>query len=216
MSYADPKHGRWILPLIIAGMIVLTYTFVNSLEPAQSPTDTTQAEPPFPTVPTTTTTTLPPEIQAWMVTLNIFENQARTFGEEVLRINGAWDPAETRTATFAETRTAFADLRTLIRNWESDVAQLGNVPSQFAEGHVQLVIAVSQLSVKMDDVISGLEAPDDGTLRRAAVAEFGELVQDVLDVIDALRQAAAAEFPAEAPVEDDDADQADQAEEAGA
>lgn len=203
MSYADPKHGRWILPLIIFGMILLTYTFVNSLEPAQSPTGTTAAEPPFPTTPTTTTTTLPAEIQAWMVTLNIFENQARTFGDELVRINSAWDPPETRTANFAETRTGFADLRTLIRNWESDVAGLTTVPPQFAEGHVRLVVAVSQLSVKIDDVISGLEAPDDGTLRRAAVAEFGVLVQEVLDVIESLRQEALAEVAPE-PTEDGD------------
>ena len=28
----DPKHGRWILPLIIVAMVVLTYTFVQALE----------------------------------------------------------------------------------------------------------------------------------------------------------------------------------------
>ena len=37
----DPKHGRWILPLIILAMIVLTITFVNSLEPAESEAGTT-------------------------------------------------------------------------------------------------------------------------------------------------------------------------------
>ena len=43
MVTPDPRHGRWILPLIIAAMVVLTYTFVNSLEPAESPTGTTTA-----------------------------------------------------------------------------------------------------------------------------------------------------------------------------
>ena len=49
----DPKHGRWILPLIILAMIVLTITFVNSLEPAESEAGTTTTLPP----PSTTTTT---------------------------------------------------------------------------------------------------------------------------------------------------------------
>ena len=48
----DPKHGRWILPLIIGGMVLLTFTFVNSLEPSEGVEVTeTTAEPPFPTTP---------------------------------------------------------------------------------------------------------------------------------------------------------------------
>ena len=41
MVNPDPKHGRWILPLIIVAMIVLTFTFVNSLEPAETEAGTT-------------------------------------------------------------------------------------------------------------------------------------------------------------------------------
>ena len=88
METVDPRHGRWILPLLVLAMVVLTYTFVNSLEPSDNPTGTTSAEPPFPTDGTSTTTSLPPEIASFMVTIDIFENQATAFRDAFPRFGG--------------------------------------------------------------------------------------------------------------------------------
>lgn len=184
----DPRHGRWILPLIIGAMVVLTYTFVNSLEPAATPSGTTNADPPFPTDPTSATTTLPPEIAAFMVTLDIFENQANDFGERVARINSDW---ESRAITFAAARTAFLEIQSELDDWESSVEEVSGVPPDLAEGHVNLVIEVSDLSPKVGDIVLGLEAPDDGTLRRTAVAEFQVAVDQVLAAIQTIRDTAA-------------------------
>jgi hypothetical protein len=175
---------------MIAAMVVLTYTFVNSIEPAASPSGTTSADgPPFPTSPTSSTTTLPAELAAFMVTLDIIENQATAYGDAVDRINTDWD---TRAALFAETRTAFLDLQTEIADWEIDVvAQAQDVPSILAAGHVQLLIEVSHLAPKVEDIVAGLEAPG-VELRQAAVAEFQEAVQEVLDAIEAIRETARA------------------------
>ena len=77
----DPKPGRWILPLVILGMIAFTYFFVRSL-PEASP-DTTLA--PGDTTPTTvggggpTTTSVPggtgsiPDAVAAYITNGLFE-----------------------------------------------------------------------------------------------------------------------------------------------
>ena len=189
MVNPDPKHGRWVLPLIIAAMVLLTYTFVNSIEPANSPTEGEDVEPPFPTDVTSSTTTLPTDIAAFMVTLDIFANQAQTYADDVDRINARWDARE---ALFAETRTALVDLQDEISAWENDVAQVEGVPADLAAGHVALVIAVSDLAPKVADVIAGLEAPDDGTLRRSAVAEFQVEVDQVLAAIDDIRATAQA------------------------
>lgn len=188
METTDPRHGRWILPLIIVAMIVLTYTFVNSLEPADNPTGTTSANPPFPTDPTSSTTTLPPEIASFMVTLDIFESQATAFRDEVIGINNDWD---TRAITFAEARTNFLEAQADLEDWESAVTEVSGVPPDLAEGHVNLVIEVSELSAKVGDIVVGLEAPDDGTLRRTAVTEFGIQMDDVFAAIAAIRQTAA-------------------------
>ena len=182
----DPKHGRWVLPLIITAMVLLTYTFVNSIEPATNPSGST-SEPPFPTDVTSPTTTLPTDVAAFMVTLDIFQTQAEAYADEVDQINSRWDNRE---ALFAETRTALVDLQDEISAWETSVAQVEGVPADLAAGHVELVIQVSDLAPKVEDIILGLEAPDDGTLRRTASAEFHVEVDQVLDAIDAIRATA--------------------------
>jgi len=184
----DPKHGRWVLPLIIAAMVLLTYTFVNSIEPAPNPSGST-SEPPFPTDVTSSTTTLPTDVAAFMVTLDIFQTQAEAYADEVDQINSRWDNRE---ALFAETRTALVDLQDEIGAWETSVAQVEGVPADLAAGHVELVIQVSDLAPKVEDIILGLEAPDDGTLRRTASAEFHVEVDQVLAAIEAIRATAEA------------------------
>lgn len=184
----DPKHGRWILPLIIVAMVVLTYTFVQGIEPTESPTGSSGTDdPPFPTTPTSSTTTLPADIAAFMVTLDIFENQLEAFSSEADSINASW---ESRSQTFGETRQAFLDLQSQLENWENSVAQVDGVPNDLAEGHVALVIEVSDLAPKIDDIIIGLEAPDDGTLRRTAMADFAAEVSQAADAIQAIRDLA--------------------------
>ena len=187
MVTSDPKHGRWILPLIIAAMVVLTYTFVNSLEPTDDPTGTSSAEPPFPTDPTSSTTTLPPEIASFMVTLDIFESQATAFKNRVSQTNSDW---EARAITFATARTRFLEVQAELELWESTVTEVAGVPPSLAEGHVRLVIEVSDLSAKVGDIVAGLEAPDDGTLRRTAAAEFAAEADQVLAAIQSIRDSA--------------------------
>ncbi len=185
----DPKHGRWILPIIIGAMVVLTYSFVNGIEPAVSPTGQPDdgANPAFPTTPTSSTTTFPPNVAAFMVTLDIFDNKLQQFAAEAERINASWDVRE---ASFGETRQAFDDLKVQLDQWENDIATVDGVPTELAEGHVALVIEVSDLALMVEDIILGLEAPDDGTLRRTASAEFAVEVQEVADAITAIRDLA--------------------------
>lgn len=185
----DPKHGRWILPVIIGAMVILTYSFVNGIDPAISPTGEPDdgADPAFPTTPTSSTTTFPPNVAAFMVTLDIFDNQLQQFAAEAERINDSWD---TREASFGETRQALGDLKVQLDQWENDVAQVDGVPPELAEGHVTLVIEVSDLALKVEDIILGLEAPDDGTLRHTASAEYAVEVQEIADAITEIRDLA--------------------------
>ena len=185
----DPKHGRWILPIIIAAMVILTYTFVNGIDPAISPTGEPDdgADPAFPTTPTSSTTTFPPNVAAFMVTLDIFDNQLQQFAAEAERINASWDSRET---SFGETRQALDDLKVQLDQWENDIATVDGVPTELAEGHVALVIEVSDLALKVEDIILGLEAPDDGTLRRTASAEYAVEVQEAADAITEIRDLA--------------------------
>lgn len=182
----DPKHGRWVLPLIIVAMIVLTIVFVTSLEPAEQEEGTTTTLPP---PPTTTTTTLPPDVTAFLVTLEAYENQATAFQADIAAINADWEDSQ---ITFDKARDSFAAVGAAVAAWENEVAGAADVPSELAEGHVALVVEVEKLPPAVDDIITGLKAPDDGTLRREAVAAFNHQVEVVLAAIDALRGQAAA------------------------
>lgn len=171
-------------------MVVLTYTFVSGIEPTDSPTGSSGTdEPPFPTTPSSSTTTLPTDVAAFMVTLDIFENQLEAFASQADTINASW---ESRSITFGETRQQFLDLQTQLEAWENSVAQVDGVPNDLAAAHVDLVVEVADLAPKIDDIIIGLEAPDDGTLRRTAMAEFAAQADEVADAIQAVRDAATA------------------------
>jgi hypothetical protein len=52
---------------------------------------------------------------------------------------------------------------------------------------VDLLQSVDELAPKIDDIITGLEAPDDGTLRRQAVVAFEDQVDTILAAIADLR-----------------------------
>lgn len=180
----DPKHGRWILPLIILAMVVLTITFVNSLEPAESEAGTTTTLPP---PSTTTTTTLPIEVTAFLVTLDVYETQVEAFQGDIQGINADW---EARQIAIGQAKALFQQVRDNITSWEDEVAQATGVPAALAEAHVQLVLEIEDLAPRVDDIILGLEAPDDGSLRRAALIDFEDQIAAVLDAIDDLRELA--------------------------
>ena len=180
----DPKHGRWILPLIILAMVVLTITFVNSLDPAESEAGTTTTTT---AAPTTTTTTLPPDVTAFLGTLNAYETQLNAFLGDVQNTNNDW---EGRQITVAETRASFEEIRAEIAEWQLSVASAADVPASLAEAHVQLVLEIEELPPAVDAILAGLAASDQGELRRAAVIDFEFQVEAVLDALDVLRDLA--------------------------
>ena len=193
MPSNDPKHGRWILPLIIAAMVLLTYTFVNSLEPTDTveTTPTTGDEPPFPTTPqsTVTTTTLPPELASFMVTVDAFETQLQGFAQQITDINDDW---EARSIDFSDARDSFDNVRATVALWEQQVAEAAaDAPAALAEPYVAMITEAEELAPAIEDIILGLEAPDTGELRREAVAIWEDQVQDVIDAMEAIKTAAA-------------------------
>ena len=164
-------------------MVVLTYTFVNSLEPAEQveSADSTTV-PPFPTEPTTTTT-IPSDLEEFLETIDAFEEQAIAFRDEINRIN---DQGEEREIEFNEAVGAFQQIGVQITAWEDEVAAAADpavVPDGYGEQMVELLVEVEDLAPAVDDIILGLREPDDGTMRREAVAAYGDETDDVLDIL---------------------------------
>jgi hypothetical protein len=112
VSREDPKHGRWILPLVVAGLIGFTYVFVTALPEAEevAPTTTTTSSTTTTLVPTTvTTTTLDPEAAAFIEASQTIGRNVADLADLAQQINDSWDA---RDVTYTPTREALEDLET--------------------------------------------------------------------------------------------------------
>ena len=181
----DPRPGRWLLPLVILGMVVFTYVFVQALpgaDPAgddlsseSTTTTTTEPESDGSTTTTTEAPVLDPSVQDF---LNLVASQETTltgFQTEMATINGQWD-AEERTVTYPDTEAALVDLATRVRTWAQDVAVV--VAPLGLEGvHTVLSAAAAEAANASDAVIAGLQSSDTGEARRAALDSFDEAVR---------------------------------------
>ena len=180
----DPRPGRWLLPLVILGMVVFTYVFVQALPGADAEGDdlsseTTTTTTTEPTTDSTTTTTeapvLDPSVQDYLNLVASQETALTGFQTEMATINGQWD-AEERTVTYPDTEAALTDLAARVRTWAEDVAAV--VAPLGLEGvHTVLSAAAAEAANAADAVVAGLQSSDTGEARRAALDSFDEAVR---------------------------------------
>ncbi len=185
MSRQDPKPGRYILPIVIAALIGFTYVFVNALPPVDitvSPT-TTLATSTATTPDTSTTSTLPSDVVAFLAEVDRFEALA---ADNLVQLNDTNTKWEAREIEFAEARTEFTEVRDSSQNLADQVAAT-TVPDTYQLEWPDTEVAAQDLVAKATAVIAGLEAPDDGTLRRAAVQEFDDASAAFAEQLDAVR-----------------------------
>lgn len=186
MSKEDPKHGRWILPLVVAGLVGLTYSFVNALPPAEVPLGTTTIPAPATTVPPeTTTTTLPAAFAAFLLLIEGYEATAVQIQTSIDETNDAW---EAREINFPETLDRFTAAQVEAQTL-SETVEASNPPDVYAEVWPDAITTAAALPPGVDDIIAGLRASDDGTLRRTAVEEYATLTQAFVDALSAVRNA---------------------------
>ncbi len=190
MSKEDPKHGRWILPAVVAALIGLTYLFVNALPPAEIPVGTTTTVVASESTTTTvadgtTSTTLPSDFAAFIELIDGYAGDGTTIAADVDAANTAWENDE---ATFADTLASFESSKVRAQTL-SDNVEATNAPDAYAVVWPDAVAAAAALPPGVDAVIEGLRAPDDGTARREAVAAYAALNDTFLTAIDAVKAA---------------------------
>jgi hypothetical protein len=184
----DPKPGRWILPLVILGMVAFTYFFVSELPEASPDTTLAGAED------TTTTTTngstdttapangengdqnLDPETQAYLDELDIINDELQVLGTEMVSINTGFD-ADPREIEYSD---AVAALEALVADVEalSDRVDALTVPEALQVNHDVITTTINNASGAASDALDGLQSSDTGELRRAAAESFSTLVDD--------------------------------------
>lgn len=206
----DPRPGRWVLPLVVLGMVVFAYVFVRSLPGAEAGdgdpsagggTTTTTATTVAGGTPgdggdggtgeTTTTAPNPdldPEVAAYLETMAEFESQILDLQTEMATINGQWD-AEPRQIEFDEALDALRDLSDRVQQWSEQVAAV-TPPTGLEDSHSTISAIAATLADESVAVVEGLQAPDTGELRRAAVDRFDEAVRAFTAAVDEAEQVA--------------------------
>ncbi len=185
VSKEDPKPGRWVLPIVIVALIGVTYVFVNSLPAADvaASTSTTSSTTSTTLPPSTTSSTLANDILAFLQEVDRFDAQSGDLLTQLNEVNDAW---EARDITQEEAAQGFAAVRDGAQELANQVAAT-TVPDSFQPAWPDTIAASQALVTAADAVIAGFEAPDDGTLRREAVAAFAVQTTTFQDQLDTVR-----------------------------
>ena len=138
---------------------------------------------------TTTTTTSDPTTAAFLSVLDEFDAQATTFLDRTNQIEAGW---QNRQTSYPDTQSALLSLQADIDTWATMVAGVLDVPPSLESAYALLVGEVlvgevGDLPSAAEAIRLGLNAPDDGTQRRAAVAAFVQEIQEVHGAIEDLR-----------------------------
>ena len=176
----DPRPGRWLLPLVILGMMVFTYVFVQNLPAADGDTQdigasgvdvqttTTTSE-----VTATTSTTAPPavlspEVQDYLNQVATAETELLAFQAEMADINGRWD-AEPRTLEYADGEALLTDLASRMATWATNLVAVVP-PATLTDAHGVLTATAQASADSAADVLTGFTGPD----REPRITALGE------------------------------------------
>jgi hypothetical protein len=187
VSRQDPKPGRYILPVVVAALIGLTYVFVNALPPVDITTTTTistaSSAAVDPTPETSTTSTLPSDAVAFLAEVDRFEAIAADNLVQLNDVNTKWEADEIE---FPEAKNGFVEVRDSAQNLTDQMAA-STVPETYQPEWPAALVAAQELVTRATAVIAGLEAPDDGTLRQEAVQAFNDASIAFADQLDIVR-----------------------------
>ncbi len=178
----DPKPGRWILPLVILGMIAFTFFFVRELPEASvdttlagQPTTTTAPESPVTTV-DGGDSELDPETQAYLDELDVINAALQLLTTEMVTVNDGFD-ADPREIEFGD---AEARLEVVVEDTTDLSDQVTNmdVPAGLEVNHDVLKTAAQFASLAAGDALDGLRSSDTGERRQVAVEAYVQATED--------------------------------------
>jgi hypothetical protein len=180
----DPRPGRWLLPLVILGMMVFTYVFVQNLPAADGDTqdigangvDTSTTTTTTPVDTTSTTAPAPvlsPEVQDYLNQVATAETELLAFQAEMADINGRWD-SEPRTIEYADGEALLTDLANRVATWATNLAAVVP-PATLTDAHGVLTATAQAAADSASDVLTGFTGPD-AEPRLVALTEFDTAV----------------------------------------
>jgi hypothetical protein len=172
MSREDPKPGRWILPLVLAGIVGFTYVFVNSIPPA--PVTATTLAPGDAAATTTTpdgppsTTTLDPVTAAFNADVARIQTEAAELITEADGINERWDDGS---LTFTASRAEFDAYQDKVADWADTVTAVVP-PEPVATQWTAVTEEAENMAAAAADMFTGFIDPETSAGRRQAHDEL--------------------------------------------
>jgi len=199
----DPKPGRWILPLVVLGMVAFTYFFVRALPSGTAddnvgttigaadttfPGNTAVDDPPSTGPDSTDNGSSGEPVEAYLNGVGEIMVSMEDLQQEMAAVNGGFDadPREVEYSDAVDRLEALADTaQTLV----ADMDEL-SVPDTLSTNHETIRTAVTTAAGAAEEAVAGLQSTDDGSQRRDAVAAFDSAVADLRTSIENARSAA--------------------------
>lgn len=187
MANPDPKPGRWILPVLVAALVGLTYAFVTNVPQSPATTSTTLASGAPGTTTTTTTgapgatttTTLSPAVVSF---LEVSDGLAATAGElsdEAGTINASWEASEVE---YGPTRDALRDLASRTRQFAT-AAGIATLPTDAEEAWTDVTAAAALMATAADDMLDGLVNSPGPEKRQDSLVTYQQAATDLASAI---------------------------------
>lgn len=202
----DPRPGRWMLPLVVLGMLLFTYVFVSQL-PGTGP----EAEASASTVPNdpndSTPTSLPdgsetgtdtepsetsnpaaqvsPEVEAYRAAMTALASELTAFNTDMDTVNAQWD-ADPREIEYSGAEQQFTTISTNVAEWSNRVAAV-EPPADLAEAHNGFVTAAASAATEAAAVLDGLVNAPGPEPRRDAAGRFDAARQAFADALAAVQ-----------------------------
>ena len=195
MANPDPKPGRWILPVLIAALVGLTYAFVTNVPRSPATTSTTLGSntpaTPAPTTTSaapgdTTTTTLDPEVAAFIEVSDGLSTSAGELSNEAGAINASWEAEETE---YGPTRDALRDLASRTRQFAT-AAGIATLPTTAEDVWTDVTAAADLMATAADDMLDGLVNSPGPEKRQDSLVTYQGAADDLAAAIDDAQTAA--------------------------
>ncbi len=184
----DPKPGRWILPLVVLGMVAFTYFFVRELPEASTETtlvsggDTSTTVDPGDgsgdgqTSTTQAQTPLDPAVQAYLDTVDGINETFQVQQTEIVAANEGFN-ADPRTVEYDEAESRFDAVVTATQALSDQLKAL-TPPAGLEGNQTNLQASVDLGVISATEALAGLRSTDTGDRRNTAVDSYVQAAAD--------------------------------------
>jgi hypothetical protein len=178
----DPRPGRWILPLVILGMIAFTYFFVRELPEASTDTtlvsggQTTTTLDGGSTITTVGGGTLDPATEAYLGEIDNINTDLQVQRTEFVTVNNSFNE-EPRGIEYTDAEARFEAVVTATEELAQRLRDL-TPPTALESNHANLQGYLDDAVTSATEALDGLRSTDTGQRRNDGVNAYVQAATD--------------------------------------